>query len=164
MPEGDTVLRTARRLHLALAGRPLIRSELRWPTLGEADLAGREVVEVVSYGKHSLTRIAAADPARRVPRIPTVLPEQLTLRSHLRMEGSWYVHARDAEPWPARNRASVRAVLGGGRNQVKQAEPVPDRGPFRAAEATLIGQRGPDIMADGFESGGAAEAAPPDSK
>src|SRR5664279_5499807 len=113
MPEGDTVLRTARRLHLALAGRPLIRSELRWPTLGEADLAGREVLEVTAYGKHILTRIAAADPALKVPRIPTVLPEPLTLRSHLRMEGSWYVHARDAEPWPPRNRVSVRAVLGG---------------------------------------------------
>ena len=61
MPEGDTVLRTARRLHLALAGRPLIRTELRWPTLGHADLAGRTVTEVVSYGKQILTRIAAAD-------------------------------------------------------------------------------------------------------
>ena len=159
MPEGDTVLRTARRLHLALAGRPLVRTELRWPTLGEADLAGREVVEVVSYGKHILTRIAAADPARRVPRIPTVLPEQLTLRSHLRMEGSWYVHARDAEPWPARNRASVRAVLGGAEwtavgNWLGLLDLIPT-----AAEATLIGHLGPDIMADGFESGGAAEAA-----
>ena len=64
MPEGDTVLRTARRLHLALAGRPLIRTELRWPTLGHADLAGRTVTEVVAYGKQILTRIAAARPAR----------------------------------------------------------------------------------------------------
>ena len=100
MPEGDTVLRTARRLHQALAGRPLVRAELRWPTLGEADLAGRTVTEVVAYGKQILTRIAAADPTRRSPAIPTVPADPLTLRSHLRMEGRWYVHARDAEPWP----------------------------------------------------------------
>ena len=72
MPEGDTVLRTARRLHQALAGRPLVRAELRWPTLGEADLAGRTVTEVVAYGKQILTRIAAADPDAPQPRIPTV--------------------------------------------------------------------------------------------
>ena len=159
MPEGDTVLRTARRLHLALAGRPLVRTELRWPTLGEADLAGREVVEVVPYGKHILTRIAAADPARRVPRIPTELPEPLTLRSHLRMEGSWYVHARDAEPWPPRGRVAVRAVLGSTEwtavgNWLGLLDLIPT-----TAEGTLIGHLGPDIIADGFELGGAAEAA-----
>ena len=72
MPEGDTVLRTARRLDQALAGRPLVRSELRWPTLGEADLAGRTVTEVVAYGKQILTRFAAADPDAPQPRFPTV--------------------------------------------------------------------------------------------
>jgi endonuclease-8 len=71
MPEGDTVLRTARRLDQALAGRPLVRTELRWPTLGEADLAGRTVTEVVAYGKQILTRIAAVDPDAPQPRIPT---------------------------------------------------------------------------------------------
>jgi len=159
MPEGDTVLRTARRLHLALAGRSLVRGELRWPGLGEADLAGRQVLEVVAYGKHILTRIGAADPALTVPRIPTVLPEPLTLRSHLRMEGSWYLHARDAEPWPARNRVSVRAVLGGAEwtaigNWLGLLDLVPT-----TAEGTLIGHLGPDIMADDFEPGGAADAA-----
>ena len=159
MPEGDTVLRTARRLHLALTGRSLVRGELRWPGLGEADLAGRQVLEVVAYGKHILTRIAAADPALTVPRIPTVLPEPLTLRSHLRMEGSWYLHARDAEPWPARNRVSVRAVLGGAEwtaigNWLGLLDLVPT-----TAEGTLIGHLGPDIMADDFEPGGAADAA-----
>jgi endonuclease-8 len=159
MPEGDTVLRTARRLHLALAGRSLVRGELRWPGLGEADLAGRQVLEVVAYGKHILTRIAAADPALTVPRIPTVPPEPLTLRSHLRMEGSWYVHARDAQPWPARNRVSVRAVLGGAEwtavgNWLGLLDLIPT-----SAEDTLIGHLGPDIMSDDFEPGGAAEAA-----
>ncbi len=158
MPEGDTVLRTARRLHAALAGRPLVRTELRWPTLGEADLAGRTVLEVASYGKHILTRIAADDRPTG-PRFPTVLPDPLTLRSHLRMEGRWYVHARDAEPWPPRSRASVRAVLGGAEwTAVGTWLGLLDLVPT-ADEASLIGHLGPDIMTDGFEAGGSAEAA-----
>jgi endonuclease-8 len=158
MPEGDTVLRTARRLHQALAGRPLVRAELRWPTLGEADLAGRQVTEVVAYGKQILTRFAPADPSGPQPRIPTVPEVALTLRSHLRMEGSWYVHARDAEPWPTRNRASVRAVLGGADwtavgNWLGLLDLIPT-----STESDLIGHLGPDIMADGFEPDGALEA------
>ena len=158
MPEGDTVLRTARRLDQALAGRPLVRAELRWPTLGEADLAGRTVTEVVAYGKQILTRFAAADAGRPQPRIPTVPDVPLTLRSHLRMEGRWYVHARDAEPWPQRNRGSVRAVLGGTEwTAVGTWLGLLDLIPT-AAEPTLIGHLGPDIMADDFDPAGLAEA------
>jgi len=156
MPEGDTVLRTARRLHQALAGRPLVRTELRWPTLGDADLAGRTVTEVISYGKHILTRIAAADPAGPQPRRPTVPAEPLTLRSHLRMEGGWYVHARDAEPWPSAGRAGVRAVLGGAEwTAVGTWLGLLDLVPT-AAEHQLIGHLGPDIMSEDFEPADAA--------
>ena len=114
---------------------------------------------MVSYGKHILTRIAAADAGAPTRRIPTVPPEPLTLRSHLRMEGRWYVHARDAEPWPARGRASVRAVLGGAEwtaigTWLGLLDLVPTRD-----EPTLIGHLGPDIMADAFDGDGAAEAA-----
>ena len=158
MPEGDTVLRTARRLDQALAGRPLVRSELRWPTLGEADLAGRTVTEVVAHGKQILTRFAAADPDATGPRFPTVPDVPLTLRSHLRMEGRWYVHARDAEPWPPRTRGSVRAVLGGTEwTAVGTWLGLLDLLPT-ADEHTLIGHLGPDIMADDFDPTGAAEA------
>jgi endonuclease-8 len=158
MPEGDTVLRTTRRLHQALAGRVLVRAELRWPTLGESDLAGRTVTEVVAYGKQILTRFAAADPDASRPRVPTVPDDPLTLRSHLRMEGRWYVHARDAEPWPSPTRASVRAVLGGTEwTAVGSWLGLLDLVPT-SAECSLIGHLGPDIMADGFNPDGAAEA------
>ena len=40
MPEGDTVWRTARRLHQALAGQRLLAADLRWPELSTAALAG----------------------------------------------------------------------------------------------------------------------------
>src|SRR5699024_6262223 len=58
MPEGDTVRRPADRLHAALADRPLVRAELRWPDLGGVDLAGRTVTGVDAYGKHLLIRLA----------------------------------------------------------------------------------------------------------
>ena len=48
MPEGDTVRQTARRLHQRLAGKTLVRGELRHPRLSTVDLKGREVLE--SFG------------------------------------------------------------------------------------------------------------------
>ncbi|MGI4895690.1 MAG: DNA-formamidopyrimidine glycosylase family protein [Janthinobacterium lividum] len=99
MPEGDVVWRTAQRLHRALAGRELITSDLRWPSLATVDLAGREVVEVVSAGKHLLTRVESGggDPP-------------VTLHSHLRMEGSWYIE-RSGTALDRRSAAGIRAVL-----------------------------------------------------
>ena len=100
MPEGDTVRRTAYRLDEALSGRPLVRAELRWPTLGGVDLSGRLVGEVIAYGKHILLRLAG-------PGTP------LTLHSHLRMDGSWRLHATGSRRWPAPTDPTVRAVLAG---------------------------------------------------
>ncbi|MGH3218416.1 MAG: DNA-formamidopyrimidine glycosylase family protein, partial [Streptosporangiaceae bacterium] len=56
MPEGDVVWYTARRLHQALAGRTLVRSDFRVPRLATADLSGDVVTEAVSRGKHLLVR------------------------------------------------------------------------------------------------------------
>ena len=50
MPEGDVVWYTARRLHEALAGKVLTRSDFRVPRLATADLAGDVVTETVSRG------------------------------------------------------------------------------------------------------------------
>ncbi|WP_313566658.1 DNA-formamidopyrimidine glycosylase family protein [Mobilicoccus sp.] len=96
MPEGDTVLRTARRLHAAFAGAQLTRAELRW---GERDadvLVGVVTSEVVARGKHLLHRVEGG----------------WTLHSHLRMEGSWRITAA-SEPVP--RRGDIRAVLSTGR-------------------------------------------------
>jgi endonuclease VIII len=75
MPEGDVVWYTARRLHEALAGRTLTRSDFRVPRLATADLTGDAVIETVSRGKHLLTRTTGG----------------LTVHTHLRMDGSWRV-------------------------------------------------------------------------
>ena len=75
MPEGDVVWHTARRLHEALAGRTLTRSDFRVPALATADLTGDVVTETVSRGKHLLTRTRNG----------------LTVHTHLRMDGDWRV-------------------------------------------------------------------------
>jgi endonuclease-8 len=75
MPEGDVVWQTARRLHEALAGRTLTRSDFRVPRLATASLAGDVVTETAARGKHLLTRTRNG----------------LTVHTHLRMDGNWRV-------------------------------------------------------------------------
>lgn len=75
MPEGDTVWRTARRLHAALTGVPLVTLEVRWGDHGGSDLLPATTVDVVSRGKHVLHH----------------LDNGVTLHTHLRMEGRWQV-------------------------------------------------------------------------
>src|ERR1700722_1940630 len=92
MPEGDVVWQTARRLHQALAGRTLTRSDFRVPRLATADLSGEEVLETVSRGKHLLTRTTNG----------------LTVHTHLRMDGNWRIRPA-AEP--LRDRRRIMLVL-----------------------------------------------------
>jgi len=75
MPEGDVVWQTARRLHEALAGGALTRSDFRVPRLATVDLTGDVITETVSRGKHLLTRTRNG----------------LTVHTHLRMDGTWRV-------------------------------------------------------------------------
>jgi endonuclease VIII len=135
VPEGDVVWRTAQRLHAALAGRSLRLSDLRWPSLATADLTGRQVIEVVSAGKHVLARIEGG----------------LTLHSHLRMDGSWQVH-RTGEP-PARRRPEhgIRAVLANDAwtavgHELGMLDLVPTD-----AEDALVGHLGPDVLGPGWD-------------
>src|SRR5256885_9923181 len=82
MPEGDTVLVTARRLHQALTGRRLLATDFRVPAYATADLSGHEVDRVDARGKHLLVRTDAG----------------IAVHSHLRMDGEWQVLAPGA-PW-----------------------------------------------------------------
>jgi endonuclease-8 len=129
------VLRTARRLHAALAGRPLTVSDFRWPSLATVDLTGRDVVEVVSAGKHLLTRVDGG----------------VTLHSHLRMDGSWHVH-RTGEPWGRpRSEHKIRAVLANADwtaigHDLGMLDLVPTD-----QESTLVGHLGPDVLGPGWD-------------
>lgn len=96
MPEGDTVWRTARRLHQALAGGLLTTTDFRVPAYAALDLRNRRVREVVARGKHLLTRVEP----------------DVTIHTHLKMEGSWHVY-RPGTPWRGPSH-QVRLVLATG--------------------------------------------------
>lgn len=90
MPEGDAVWRTATRLHAALAGERLTRTDFRWPSLATVDLSGAVTTAVVPRGKHLLHRLDSG----------------VTICSHLRMDGRWRVrptaqvsHQALRDPW-----------------------------------------------------------------
>ncbi|MFC7302611.1 Fpg/Nei family DNA glycosylase [Streptomyces monticola] len=129
MPEGDTVHQAARRLHSALAGEVLTRSDLRVPKFATADLTGRTVLDVTPRGKHLLTRIEGG----------------LTLHSHLRMDGSWRVFA-PGERWNGGPGHQIRAILGNThRTAVGYRLPVLEL--LRTAdEHKAVGHLGPDLL------------------
>jgi endonuclease-8 len=84
MPEGDSIHSAARRIRAVLVGKPIVSIEMpqprhamdRWPER----LAGRAVTRVDAHGKHLFIRFES----------------DLTLHSHLRMNGWWgvYPHGR----------------------------------------------------------------------
>ncbi|MDR6979199.1 endonuclease-8 [Streptomyces sp. 3330] len=129
MPEGDTVWQAARRLHDALAGKVLTRSDLRVPKFATADLTGRTVLDVTPRGKHLLTRIEG----------------DLTLHSHLRMDGSWKVFTHD-QRWTGGPAHQIRAILGNhDRAAVGYRLPVLEL--LRTAdESRAVGHLGPDLL------------------
>lgn len=91
MPEGDTIFRAARTLNRALAGQTVTRFETGLAELSQIDrdepIAGRAVERVHAAGKHLLITLSG----------------NLTLRTHMRMNGSWHIY-RPGEKWqmPAR--------------------------------------------------------------
>ncbi|WP_372404227.1 DNA-formamidopyrimidine glycosylase family protein [Streptomyces luteireticuli] len=134
MPEGDTVWRTARDLHRALAGAPLVRCDLRVPALATADLTGRRFLEAVPRGKHLLLRVEGG----------------LTLHSHLGMDGSWRV--RPAGETVRTGDHRIRAVLAtAGHTAVGRSLPVLEL--LRTAdESTAVGHLGPDPLGPDWDA------------
>jgi endonuclease-8 len=134
MPEGDTVWLAGRRLHDALAGQRLLRTDFRVPQHATADLTGRAVREVVSRGKHLLTRI----------------DDDLTLHTHFRMDGTWHLY-RPGDRWRGGPDWQVRVVL-----TTDQWHAVGYRLPVvellaRADENRAVGHLGPDILGDDWD-------------
>jgi endonuclease-8 len=97
MPEGDTIYRAAQTLHRALGGHVVVRFESVLPALtrvhDDSPITGRTIEQVVSVGKHLLMRLSGGR----------------TLRTHMRMNGSWHVY-RPGERWK-RPRRDMRILI-----------------------------------------------------
>src|SRR5260370_25415117 len=93
MPEGDTVFRIARTLDAALAGKVVTRFETVLPKLERGSIKGRTVQRVRSVGKNLIIDFSG----------------DLSLRTHLRMNGSWHLY-RAGERWRKR-RDDMRIVI-----------------------------------------------------
>ena len=136
MPEGDTILRAARALDRSLAGKRVTAFESPIPRLARAGLAGRRVDAVEARGKNLRFRF---DDGR-------------TLRSHMRMTGSWHLY-RPGERWrkPAH---LARAVLETA-DSVAVCFSAPVVEILTARELSRhepLAKLGPDVLAPDFDS------------
>ncbi|MEV4900886.1 DNA-formamidopyrimidine glycosylase family protein [Citricoccus sp. NPDC055426] len=77
MPEGDSLVRLADRLRPVLAGRQLERTDFRVPRLATLDLSGARIHSVRPRAKYLLMDAG-----------------ELTVLSHLKMEGRWEAYPR----------------------------------------------------------------------
>ncbi len=137
MPEGDTVFRTARRLHEALAGQEVTRFDLRVPRFATADLTGEVIHDVTPRGKHLLMHIG-----------------EMTLHSHLKMEGRWLVF-RPGERWRSPT-FQARAIVGTPHAtavgfEIAMVDLVPT-----SSEDDLVGHLGPDLLGPDWDPDAAA--------
>ncbi len=126
MPEGDTVWRTARRLDRELSGKVLVASDFRVPSLATVDLSGQTVHRTVSRGKHLLTRIG-----------------DLTLHTHLKMEGRWLFNQRATH--------ETRVILRTGTTTALGCSVLIDLLPT-SEESGLVGHLGPDLLGDDWDA------------
>jgi endonuclease-8 len=122
-------------MHAALSGRALTTSDFRVPQLATTDLTGRQVVEVVSRGKHLLTRIEGG----------------LTLHTHFRMDGTWHLYRpgerrRGGPDW------QIRVVLANEEwTAVGYRLPVVDL-IETSEEHKVVGHLGPDLLGPDWDA------------
>ena len=137
MAEGDTVLRTARRLARAMRGAVVREVESPNPRgrgAGLERLAGRTLAEVEARGKNLILDFG-----------------ELALHSHLGMNGSWHVYPA-GERW-RKPRHAAWAVLRGERGEAVQFG-GPTLRILRTGALRLdpqLARLGPDLLAPGFE-------------
>jgi endonuclease VIII len=145
MPEGDTIWRTAARLHELLAGRVVTRFTTAAPDVAAAarrhGVVGATVDAVEARGKHLLLRFATRPPA--------------ALHTHMGMTGSWHLY-RPGSRW--RKGAHLARVV------VETADVVAVcftprtlrwLGAGLEKELPSLAGLGPDVMAPGFDAPGA---------
>ncbi len=133
MPEGDVVWNTARRLHTALAGQVLTRSDFRVPRYATVSLVGQTVTEAVAQGKHLLIRTDRG----------------LTVHTHLKMEGAWRIEPAGGRPLRDSHRlrlllANSEWVAAGYQLGITEVLPT-------AREDQVTGHLGPDLLGQDWD-------------
>lgn len=135
MPEGDTVFQTATQLRGALAGRVLAHTDFRVPRYATVDFTGRQVLAAESRGKHLLVRFEG----------------NVTLHTHLRMDGAWRVQAVGGRVGGS-PRDQVRVVLANDAyTAIGLRLPVVDL-VRTAEESRVVGHLGPDLLGAGWDA------------
>jgi endonuclease-8 len=127
VPEGDTIYQAAKRLDKALTGQVLTSSDFRVPSLATSDISGATVTGTVSRGKHLLTRFDNA----------------LTLRTHLKMDGTWQVHPLGSR-WRKPGH-TARVVLRTSTTEAVGFQVILDL-VRTSSEDDLVGHLGPDLL------------------
>jgi endonuclease-8 len=127
VPEGDTVYQAAKKLDKGLTGQVLTQSDFRIPSLATSDISGATVIGTISRGKHLLTRF----------------DNGLTLRTHLKMEGTWHVHPLRTR-W-RRPAHTARVILRTASTEAVGFQVILDL--VRSGkEDELVGHLGPDLL------------------
>jgi endonuclease-8 len=139
VPEGDTIHRAAATLAQALTGRIVTRFETGYAQLARVDdqapIAGRTIDEVRAEGKHLLMRFSGG----------------LTLRTHMRMSGSWHIY-KPGQRWQ-RPRSELRVLIATDAYlavafSVPVAEFLDDHA---LARSPALRRLGPDLLGEAFD-------------
>jgi endonuclease VIII len=130
MPEGDTVYRTATKLREALAGKTLIRCDVRVPKFATVDLTGQRVDEVLSRGKHLFIRVGDA-----------------SIHSHLKMDGAWLI---GGQLWRVQD-YKIRIILSTDDARVGGVDLGVLEILKRAHDMDAVAHLGPDLLDDEWE-------------
>jgi endonuclease-8 len=126
VPEGDTIHRTANRLRDVLAGHALARIDVRRSAV-PLPPPGTVIDDVEAVGKHVLVHFANGT----------------TLRTHMRMTGSWHVY-RAGERWRKPSHLARAVVEIEGWTAVCFAAPVVEV-ERSATSAAHVAHLGPDL-------------------
>jgi len=141
MPEGDTILRAATRLHAALAGRTVTAFRSRLPAVALAarrqGVEGTVITAAEARGKHLLLRFSSGS----------------TLHTHMGMTGSWHLYRRGSR-W-RKPEAMARVVVEAGEVIAvcfvpRVLELLP---PGEEAAHPSLSRLGPDVLAPAREAG-----------
>ena len=142
MPEGDTIHGAARRIRGALVGKEIASVETPHPRFGRdrwpERLSGRAVRAVDAKGKHLFIRFEG----------------DLTLHSHLRMNGWWGVYERGRR-WSKSPTRAWLVIRTADHEVVQFGGPVLElMTDSRSRFDHRIARLGPDALADEFDEAG----------